>query len=357
MASERSSVGILSAGTSVRRVDFLQPVGTPREVVAALAAWLAAPDEPAPLVVETSGSTGAPKRVLLSRRAVLASVDASARRLGGTGPWLLALPPSYVAGVQVVCRSLVAGHEPLLLEEPARSPAASTPARASSRWCRPSCTGCSTTPAEVAALAALPHRAARRRPDRPGAARPGGGGRRARGGDVRLGGDRRRLRLRRLPARRRRAGDRRRRPDPDRRADPVRRVRRRPGADRRGAGRRLVPHLRRRSARRRRPAARARPARRRRGQRRRERARPGGRRPAARAPGRRAGRGGRRTGRGVGQPAGRLRRRRPRPRRGAGLGGRGASRGRGRRGRWSCSTRCRCSTTARSTGCGCEELA
>lgn len=81
-----------------------------------IAAWLAA-DDPEPWVVETSGSTGAPKRVLLSRAAVLASVHASARRLGGSGRWLLALPPTYVAGLQVVCRSLVAGHEPLLLDD------------------------------------------------------------------------------------------------------------------------------------------------------------------------------------------------------------------------------------------------
>lgn len=99
-------------------MSFLCPVtGSTREVVAALAGWLAGPDEPEPLVVETSGSTGAPKRVVLSRRAVLASVAATERRLGGSGPWLLALPASYVAGVQVVCRSLVAGHEPLLLDE------------------------------------------------------------------------------------------------------------------------------------------------------------------------------------------------------------------------------------------------
>jgi len=81
-----------------------------------LDSWLAA-DDPGPWVVETSGSTGAPKRVALSRAAVLASVAASARRLGGSGRWLLALPASYVAGVQVVCRSLVAGHEPVLLED------------------------------------------------------------------------------------------------------------------------------------------------------------------------------------------------------------------------------------------------
>ncbi len=86
------------------------------EIVNRVASWLDA-DEPEPWVVETSGSSGVPKRVLLSRRAVLASVEASARRVGGSGRWLLALPPSYVAGLQVVCRSLVAGHEPVLLDD------------------------------------------------------------------------------------------------------------------------------------------------------------------------------------------------------------------------------------------------
>ena len=82
-----------------------------------LDAWLAAAAEPAPVVVETSGSTGKPKRVVLSRRAVLASVQASAARLGGAGPWVLALPTAYVAGLQVVCRSLVAGHQPVAVGE------------------------------------------------------------------------------------------------------------------------------------------------------------------------------------------------------------------------------------------------
>lgn len=85
--------------------------------MASLRAWLGAPDEPDPWVVETSGSTGRPKRVVLPRAAVLASVAASARRLGASGAWVLALPASYVAGVQVVARSLVAGHEPVLVEE------------------------------------------------------------------------------------------------------------------------------------------------------------------------------------------------------------------------------------------------
>jgi len=82
-----------------------------------LDAWLAQPAEPEPIVVETSGSTGRPKRVVLSRRAVLASGTATAARLGGRGSWVLALPMTYVAGLQVACRSLAAGHRPVLLDD------------------------------------------------------------------------------------------------------------------------------------------------------------------------------------------------------------------------------------------------
>jgi O-succinylbenzoic acid--CoA ligase len=87
-----------------------------RPAVDALARWWSATDE-TPWVVETSGSTGRPKRVVLSRAAVQASVALSGRRLGGTGRWLLALPASYVAGVNVITRSLAAGAPPVLLEE------------------------------------------------------------------------------------------------------------------------------------------------------------------------------------------------------------------------------------------------
>jgi O-succinylbenzoic acid--CoA ligase len=76
-----------------------------------LADWLTA-DDPAPLLIETSGSTGAPKRVALSRDAVLASAHATHARLGGPGRWTLLLPASYVAGVQVVVRALLAGRPP-----------------------------------------------------------------------------------------------------------------------------------------------------------------------------------------------------------------------------------------------------
>lgn len=66
------------------------------------------------LVIETSGSTGVPKRVALSADALLASAAASASALGGQGQWLLALPAHYVAGAQVLVRSLAAETEPIL---------------------------------------------------------------------------------------------------------------------------------------------------------------------------------------------------------------------------------------------------
>jgi O-succinylbenzoic acid--CoA ligase len=87
------------------------------DVVAAVDRWLAAPGEPDPWVVETSGSTGRPKRVVLSRRAMLASAETSAARLGASGRWLLAVPPSYVAGLNVIVRSLLAGHTPVVADD------------------------------------------------------------------------------------------------------------------------------------------------------------------------------------------------------------------------------------------------
>lgn len=84
--------------------------------IAAVERWLSDRD-PEPWIVETSGSTGRPKRVRLSRDAVLASAHASAARVGAQGEWLLALPADYVAGLNVIVRSLLAGHRPRLLGE------------------------------------------------------------------------------------------------------------------------------------------------------------------------------------------------------------------------------------------------
>jgi len=98
-------------------VSPLRPVrGDHRAVIESVRAWLAEAD-PEPLVVETSGSTGEPKGVELSRPAVVASATATHARLGGAGSWLLALPATYVAGLQVVVRSLLAGAEPVVVDE------------------------------------------------------------------------------------------------------------------------------------------------------------------------------------------------------------------------------------------------
>jgi O-succinylbenzoic acid--CoA ligase len=107
--------GIL-AGTSLGRVSSLWPVsGDAAGILALLREWDAAED-PRPLVIETSGSTGRPKRVLLSRAAMRASALATQERLGGPGRWVLNLPPTYVAGVQVLYRSVVAGTDPIAFQ-------------------------------------------------------------------------------------------------------------------------------------------------------------------------------------------------------------------------------------------------
>jgi O-succinylbenzoic acid--CoA ligase len=67
------------------------------------------------VVFETSGSTAAPKRVMLTTDALLASAAATSVALGGDGQWLLAVPAHYVAGVQVLVRSIAAGTVPVIL--------------------------------------------------------------------------------------------------------------------------------------------------------------------------------------------------------------------------------------------------
>ncbi len=70
------------------------------------------------LVIETSGSTAAPKRVLLTAEGLMAGARATHLRLGGAHAggeqWLLTLPAHYIAGAQVLVRSIVAGSEPVV---------------------------------------------------------------------------------------------------------------------------------------------------------------------------------------------------------------------------------------------------
>lgn len=77
-----------------------------------------APPAGTALVVRTSGSTGVPKEVALGAEALRASATATHERLGGPGRWVLTLPPTHVAGLQVVVRSVLAG-TPLTAADPA----------------------------------------------------------------------------------------------------------------------------------------------------------------------------------------------------------------------------------------------
>ncbi len=63
------------------------------------------------LVVATSGSTGAPKGVVLTHDAVAASAAATSARLGVAADdhWLACLPLSHVGGLSVVTRALCTG--------------------------------------------------------------------------------------------------------------------------------------------------------------------------------------------------------------------------------------------------------
>lgn len=67
------------------------------------------------LIVTTSGSTGDPKGVLLSRAALTAGAQATHARLGGPGVWHCALPTHYVAGVMTLVRAVIAGTNPVFV--------------------------------------------------------------------------------------------------------------------------------------------------------------------------------------------------------------------------------------------------
>ncbi|KXP03481.1 o-succinylbenzoate--CoA ligase [Tsukamurella pseudospumae] len=94
------------------------PAQDPREAARLTGALAAGEsiDQRVALVVATSGTTGTPKGAMLTRANLTASAAGTHERLGGPGQWLLAMPPHHVAGVQVMLRSLAAGHAPAQLD-------------------------------------------------------------------------------------------------------------------------------------------------------------------------------------------------------------------------------------------------
>ncbi|WP_197320558.1 o-succinylbenzoate--CoA ligase [Saccharomonospora sp. NB11] len=105
----RAVLAALDGGPAVLPLDPRNPAA--ESVRAAMR-----PDEPVEpdtaVIITTSGSTGRPKGTLLSARALLASAHATHARLGGAGRWLLATPPGYIGGLQVLVRSHLAGTTP-----------------------------------------------------------------------------------------------------------------------------------------------------------------------------------------------------------------------------------------------------
>ncbi len=94
------------------------PPGPEGEHLAATLLPLAADGVPADtaVVVATSGSTGHPKGVRLSAKAMAAGADLTHDHLGGPGQWLLAMSAVRVAGLMTVVRSRRAGVEPVVLD-------------------------------------------------------------------------------------------------------------------------------------------------------------------------------------------------------------------------------------------------
>lgn len=92
------------------------PDGPARAGVVAIARLDEPVDEGVALVVPTSGSTGAPKGAVLTSDALRHSAVATLERLGGPGRWVLALPVTHIAGLQVLVRSALAGEPPECVE-------------------------------------------------------------------------------------------------------------------------------------------------------------------------------------------------------------------------------------------------
>lgn len=105
-------------GGDARAVRDALPAALAGERALALG-FTPAPDDEVPegtaVVIATSGSSGVPKRVVISASALRASAEATAARLG-QGRWILTLPAGYVAGLQVLVRSLLAGTSPVVME-------------------------------------------------------------------------------------------------------------------------------------------------------------------------------------------------------------------------------------------------
>jgi O-succinylbenzoic acid--CoA ligase len=102
------------------------------------------------VIIGTSGSTGEPKGVELSAAALSHSARASLARAGARPGerWLVCLPVSHVAGLQVLVRSIVGGTEPVI--------AAQATAQAVSEAADAGCAHLSVVPTQLVRLLGEP---------------------------------------------------------------------------------------------------------------------------------------------------------------------------------------------------------
>lgn len=100
------------------------PLAVREQLLAMLRTDLPLESDDVALVVPTSGSSGQPKGALLTAAALLHSARATLRRLGGPGHWVLALPLTHIAGLQVLVRSIIGGTEPVVMDLASRFDAA-----------------------------------------------------------------------------------------------------------------------------------------------------------------------------------------------------------------------------------------
>jgi O-succinylbenzoic acid--CoA ligase len=110
--------------------DDAPAAAIPAGVSAALAGRLRLP-EGAALVVATSGSTGAPRAVVLDHGALAAATTASQARHGSAPGerWALALPVRHVAGLMVLLRARALGTAPVVVDDPGDPAALAAAAR------------------------------------------------------------------------------------------------------------------------------------------------------------------------------------------------------------------------------------
>ena len=120
---EPGSLGVASVLADIRRAVLgdgepiaLLPAGPEQLRARSLAAVaIHEPVDPdTAIVITTSGSTGHPRGVELSRKALRASVDACHSHFLGPGRWVTAMPAHHVGGLMTIVRSIVAGFDPVV---------------------------------------------------------------------------------------------------------------------------------------------------------------------------------------------------------------------------------------------------